>query len=368
MANGLLELSHELLHCIFTEIEPVDLSALNRTCKTLHRYIRGNKLLHKDLYLRRYDEPELESELEWEEEIHDLVKLERILASEDRDTKHDHLGFVSRRTLSLLETASPDPDTSLNIDMLASYFKDTNNIDAFLCASGLFERAGGQNQIAAPTEDLRQAAAKLHCLYGVPIDEVPSRSSFSIMRSDPMLSPSRCTRAQTRPYLTHTYARSKVYDLRQYTDHSLWGPFMNDGSQRVDWEKVEAVMIVLGFNLRKFTERSDGRFPMVWDEPFVGATPRSYVSPPRMAAPAKDDLDDEMLKIRELALSLDAQDPYGVTGTWMRVVCFLDYNDLYAFNFSQPIPNQDLREPIDTEEGRIFVEESVRILAVLTCW
>lgn len=124
-------------------------------------------------------------------------------------------------------------------------------------------------------------------------------------------------------------------------------------------------MIVLGFNLNKFSERSDGRWPRVWDRPFFGATPDSYQNhePPKPAPIKEAEMGgeaEEISKIRELALSLDAQDPYGVSGTWMRVVCFLDYNDLYAFNFSHRIGTHELRDPIDTEEGIIDLEESVR--------
>ncbi|KAK0958585.1 hypothetical protein LTR91_021254 [Friedmanniomyces endolithicus] len=120
-------------------------------------------------------------------------------------------------------------------------------------------------------------------------------------------------------------------------------------------------MVVLGFNLNKFTERSDGRWPCIWDKPFIGASPNSYSSPPVIAGPSRDpDDEDKMFKIRELALALDAQDPYGVTGTWMRVVCFLDYNDLYAFNFSARVETDEQREPIDTEEGTIDLKELVR--------
>lgn len=354
---SLLELSHELLHCIFTEISPTDLSAVSRTCRDLDSYISGNKLLHKDIYLQRYDQPE--SDPPWEREIHDLVYLEKILESPDRQTKRDALEFAAARINFLLDTSNSDPDESLNIRLLAEHFADAANIDALLCSSGLFGRAGGDDQIPARTEELRQTSAKLHCMYGVPIDEIPARSSFSVWRPDIQLSPSACTRLQSRPRLTHTYARSKVYDLRQYTYATLWGPFRDDGTQRVDWEKVEAIMVVLGFNLRKFTERSDGRFPMIWDEPFVGASPKSFISPPVAAGPKKD-LDTHLTKIRELALSLDAQDPFGVTGTWMRVVCFLDFNDLYAFNFAPGLRNEEERPPIDTEEGMIGVEESVR--------
>lgn len=362
--SSLLELSHELLHCIFCEIEPADLSSLGKTCRALNSYVKGNRLLHKDLYVRRYDEPRTgDEEPDWEEEIQKLVKLEKILESDGREHKSEYLHFVAERINRLIATANTDPKASLNLQLLSDYFTDTSNIDAFLCASSLFARAGSERQRPASTPNLRQTSAKLHCLFGVPVDPTPSRSSFHRERPSPLLSPSSCTRLQTRPLQTHTYARSKVYDLRQYSDGTLWGPFTDDGSQRVDWEKVEAIMIVLGFNLNKFSERSDGRWGKIWDQPFVGATPNSYLSraPTEPAEPEESESagDPAMQHIRTLALSLDAQDPYGISGTWMRVVCFLDYNDLYAFNFSQRIPDDALREPIDTEEGNIDLSESV---------
>lgn len=171
-------------------------------------------------------------------------------------------------------------------------------------------------------------------------------------------------------------ARGKVYDLSEYTLPSLWGPFMEDGSHRTDWEKMEAIMVILGFNLARFTERSDGRFPYVWRNTWAGATPRSFISPP---APDEGsataffdqlmgDLDDDQTRLmKQPDPALEALDPYGVTGTWMRVVCFLDYNDLYHYNFHcETGTHEDLgagrmrRRPIDTEEGIITLAERVR--------
>ncbi|EMC91520.1 hypothetical protein BAUCODRAFT_27821 [Baudoinia panamericana UAMH 10762] len=366
--SALLELSHELLHCIFVEVEPRDLATLCRTCRAVNDYISGNRLLHKDIYTRRYDEllnSTRDAEPDWQQNVRDLTCLERILESESRESKSNALGFVAKHINHLIDTACTDPDKSLNLQVLSGYFDDTANIDTFLCSSSLFSRAGNENQQAAATRELQQASAKLHCLFGVPIDHIPSRASFTIHRPHHMqLSPSACTRNQMRPLPTHAFARSKVYDLRQYTDNTLWGPFMDDGSHRIDWERVEAIMIVLGYNLNKFTERSDGRWPRVWHKPFVGATPNSYLSLPPSAAPEKDDMDEEMIRIRSLAASLDAQDPYGVSGTWMRVVCFLDYNDLYAFNFSSRIPDDEPRAPIDTDEGIIDLAETLQVTKI----
>jgi len=366
---ALLALSHEILHCIFSELDPADLAPLSETCRDLRAYIRGNRLLHKGVYISRYDEVEQVPEPDWEDEVHRSVKLEKILKSLDRDIKREHLDFVSQQIDSWLQTARTDPDKSANIQLLSEYFEDQDNLDVFMCASSLFERGGTALQQAAATPELRQASAKLHCLYGKPIDPVPSKrcsssyaisAFFTLRHVDVSTSPSANTRHQTRGIPAHTVARSKVYDLREYTDYTLWGPFMNDGSQNVDWEKVEAIMLVLGFNLARFNERANGEF-YKW-MPFHGATPQSYVTRPLPTNSAKE-LDDGMSEIRNLRSSLDALDPYGVTGTWMRVVCFLDYNDLYAFNFSTPIPEDTPREPIDTQEGIIDLEESVRTLS-----
>ena len=141
----------------------------------------------------------------------------------------------------------------------------------------------------APTEAERQLSAKLHVLYGVSVEPAE----------------------EDGPPL-HPYARARVYDLRRYNDQNFWGPFLDDGSQDVDWEKVQAIMIVLDYNIRNFCKRTNGRFRPFWDAPFAGAMEGSYTSfsaPPGL--------------VKEPALPLAAQDPYDVTGTWMRVGAIL---------------------------------------------
>jgi hypothetical protein len=366
---SLLELSHELLHCIFIEIDPVDLACLSKTCRTLNAYIRGNRLLHKDIFVRRYDEPAtLSNDSNWEEELHKSVLVEKILETEDRDVKRQNIGLVAERISTMVETANIDPEESMNVGLLGDYFADVANIDVFLNSSSLFDIAGTPAQEAASTTELQQASAKLHCLYGKAVDPVPSKrcsahysiSPFFSTRNIDLIStsPSSSTRSQTRAFPAHTVARSRVYDLRRYTNGTLWGPFTDDGTETTDWEKLEAIMLVLSFNLNKFSDRTGGRFEKVWDGPWVGATPHSYISPKATEGPRKD-MDEEISMIRELQPDIDSLDPYGVTGTWMRVVCFLDYNDLYAFNFASRLDNEEEREPIDTEEGVIYLAERV---------
>jgi len=78
-------------------------------------------------------------------------------------------------------------------------------------------------------------------------------------------------------------------------------------------------MVVLAYNMKLFSERANGKFPMVWNRAFEGATPNSYTPMENevpfsraesIAAPGID---------FQLDLPLEAMDPYGVTGMWRRV-------------------------------------------------
>ena len=173
---------------------------------------------------------------------------------------------------------------SKNVTLLEQCFEDESNRQAFLQRSFLFERVrnehhGGFLEESSRTE-MHQQSAKLHCLYGRPILNVGR------LRSDK----------------TYPFACSKVYDLRQYTDLTGWGPFRDDTTGRVDWEKLEAIMVVLGhnINLKKIVAKI---FSDVWDTPFAGSWPRSF-----MPSPGAGELSD-----------LNLKDPYGITGTWYRV-------------------------------------------------
>ena len=401
------KLSNELIFLILAQLSAFDLPSVSRSCWTLRNFIKGNKLQHKEIYLARYDDPSRIREPDWEEELHRNGKLERILQSGDEKMKRAELEFAAERIERLLETARSDGNESKNLELLTDYFEgdsptSTTNRSALLCASSLFDQGGFKTQRPAPTPALQQLSAKLHCLWGQPLDPVPysrSRFRYASIRlprhyilnpeddEDEFSSPAMNTRMQTgaEDVPVHMVARGRVYDLGEYTLPSLWGPFADDGSHRVDWEKVEAVMSVLGFKLSKLAARFQGRFPYVWARPWVGATPNSFIPPPPPQPGSEDEQEggDESAPpslFAQLMQDFDAQtstpspqltkqpdpaleqqDPYGVTGTWMRIVCFLDYNDLYHYNFHSDLgAYADVdgrgtlrRRPIDTEEGSI---------------
>jgi hypothetical protein len=174
---------------------------------------------------------------------------------------------------------------SLNAEHLQRLFRTELSATAFFQGSGLFERMRTNGFVSSTTTRQRgtreeyQQSAKLHCLCGVPIQRA----------------------GRTRATRTYPYACSKVYDLREYTALTRWGPFRDDDTGRVDWEKVEAINIVINKNVSTLWPASP-MFSDLWETPFWGSFPHSFVAtkPPELS-------------------DLDAQDPYGITGSWYRV-------------------------------------------------
>jgi hypothetical protein len=156
-----------------------------------------------------------------------------------------------------------------------------------------------------------QMSAKLHCLYGWGLgfdDGVAPGATDAEARKRAV----RRARQGGGPY---SLACSKVYDMREYNLRSKWGPFMEgvDGELLVDWEKVEAILLVLGTNIRS---KGLERFPIfwhLWGRPFAGVWGGSYVPWSR---------DKEQSKEKERR-ELDLKDPYGINGSWLRIVSFL---------------------------------------------
>jgi hypothetical protein len=243
---------------------------------------------------------------------------------------------VAETALSLVATASTDKfGVSYNQQVLANLFESiTQNRDAFMSRSSLYTRAGTMNQKPASDEEGRQLSAKLQCLFGI-----------------------TSTTGGRRSLQTHPYARSIVYDLRNYTDKNEWGPFRDDGSMRVDWEMLESIMIVLGYSSNLCCRRFLSRFRPPWTNPFEGVIPERATFLPAYPRSLPNELD----------VPLSLKDPYNVGGTWSRIVCFLDYNDLYYFNFSEEAirwPSDQPRNPSVTEEAIRHILMDIKVTSV----
>jgi hypothetical protein len=98
--------------------------------------------------------------------------------------------------------------------------------------------------------------------------------------------------------------------------------------------------VALNAEQRHLSDRAKGSFPNHPEKPFAGIAPYSFRSAELNATAF------------EARTELDEEDPYGVTGTWMRLVCFLDWMTLQAFNFgSASIPDDEDREPCTDSEA-----------------
>ncbi|KAF2192875.1 hypothetical protein K469DRAFT_553012 [Zopfia rhizophila CBS 207.26] len=316
----LLDVCYEVLIRILEEVNPEDLAACARTSLGFRHFIKENQLLFKTHYLKHFDDPRQRSsdpEPSWKAELQRVVKCQKILQSNSMEVKREYFKFVAKTIESLVETASETRGESLNRSQLITFFDNPGNLDAILFRSSLFQRAGTDSQVPADNEADQQLSAKLHCLYGVPLGPIGRRSLS-----------------------THPYARSRVYDLRNYTDNTRWGPFREDGSMKVHWEMLEAIMIVLGYNSGTCCQRFIHRFKPVWCDQFGGIVKSRLATQYPPTLPIEPDI------------PLELKDPYNISGIWLRIVCFLvDYNDLYAFNFgSTNVPADQPRGPITTEE------------------
>ncbi|ORY04973.1 hypothetical protein BCR34DRAFT_572371 [Clohesyomyces aquaticus] len=330
----LLDLCYDVLIRILEEVDPEDLATCAQTSWAFHNFIKGNQRLFKAHYLQNFDDPrrkQSDCDPNWAEELQKLVKCQQIMRSVDTDVKKSNFKFVASTVEQLILSASSDSEESLTKTQLHDLFLRSGNLDSFMFRSSLYERAGTASQTPASDEEDRQLSAKLHCLYGVPTGAIGRRSLS-----------------------THPYARSRVYDLRNYTDKTKWGPFRDDGSMRVDWEMLESIMIVLGYNSANTCQRFTHKFKLIWGSPFGGIDRCGLIADYPASLPL------------ELDIPLYLKDPYGVSGKWFRIVCFLDYTDLYAFNFGpiQPPPDAP-REPIQTEEAIRHIIMDFRVTRVV---
>ena len=193
------------------------------------------------------------------------------------------------------------------------------------------------------TEAERQQIARLHCLYGAP------RHGWD---------------EEEATQETLAYARARVYNLRHYTVNTKWGPFKNDDTGDVDWEKMEAIMTVLGYNLKLFSDQTNKRFkmPSGWTEEtaWTGASPYSFVFPKATSAEMEQETDANA----SLHQGLIDQDPYGVTGAWHRIVCFLDYQDFFHFNFRTESWSEQNRQYLDNTEAIRLIVMRFRVTKV----
>ncbi|KAK4196835.1 hypothetical protein QBC40DRAFT_182549 [Triangularia verruculosa] len=418
MVVGILSLPPEIFHNILAYLDPRDLGRLPRVCKAFRQFVEGNNPLCRDVYLRILDKPVSTAGIDFVQEVKDLLRLEQVVSAdwlmpEDAENfthlARRELPFVHRTITRLLKSIPPLEHTpeefhsrlvnaetyhrSATCEYLAriideaprSAFDERCNgaVEGYFNQSTIFTRLHRHPrrnyayvspktvirplaQVSEEERERRQMSAHLHCLLGIPdlLREVTSGSSLKTMS------------LHERAYAT---ACAKVYDIREYDRvETGWGPFYTlkvEGDEepglRVDWEKAEAIMIVLGTNLRAKGLAFFDAVEHVWGKRFGGCWEGSYIPwvPENVLAKLEDkkleqeEEEDEEEREKRLELEdLARRDPYGVSGTWLRVVCFLetDYTDFFHFNFHNH--NDGEGQSADTPREPLSTGEAVRLL------
>lgn len=322
-------------------------------------YTQDNGLLWREIYLSEFDDPRKtfkKRQPNWEQEIKPLVKFQKILRSPKASVKSENMEFVCKTAVQLA-TEADHAGESKNLEKLRGFFENADdNSNMFIHGSRLYEMTARRKK-ANITEEMSQLIAQLHCLHGVKTVEYRLLPTPDFMSEIPLRA--------------HPYARSIVYDIATYSDGNKWGPFSDSGDLSIDWEKVEAIMVDLAYNLNLYDDHTDSLKSDMRCEPFDGVQPDSYKSV--IAEPDSDGTESvsdtsswsasrESVLPPQLDLALEARDPYGVTGTWERVVCFLDYNDFVRFNFDRDLTVR--RPPVHTQEALRLIRMLVHVTKI----
>lgn len=266
--------------------------------------------------------------------------------------------IVSSSALSSSACFPSTPSPSRNVQFVQQLFTHTPVQFRILHFSG----QNFQTQVlfdARPClhDKLVSAAAKLHTKYGLThLDKTRPRS--------------------------RGIARESCYALNNNHPANFYGPFMPDRSGRINWAYLEALSVVVGFNLlyarqAHLTSDLNNPPPQPTQPPGVLTTP-IVLHPPESNIVAAQPTDGEQATTNvqigptwadidwpiltgltasrpntqimnpayihpappwppssghdQHTLDLNRYDWAGVEGKWLRVVCFLDYRDLHAYN------------------------------------
>ncbi|OJA18314.1 hypothetical protein AZE42_09345 [Rhizopogon vesiculosus] len=289
-----LPLPSEITEQALTLCHPRDVASFSQTCRTAHHLVYGgsDQYLWRQLFLLfPFDDPrQIQSvsredcQVNWREELHRRMEAQ-LIANRKSSKLEDFLRAIETFVSVVCSAAPvtrgnervPSPNLLWVVDILLS----TNMLRSPLLAS----------------EDGNQSLARLRSYLALTLDEYDEDDE----EGKEMLQ------------LIRARSRCQVYDLRNYHRRNDWGPFITAG--KANWTHIESIINVISMNLY---DR-----PLDWPDtrPRYGLeATRSYSAPGTTARAASDWA--------------------GVEGHWRRYVCFMDYRDLFAFNYGSRVREQ----------------------------
>ncbi len=357
MPCHLLDLPREIVEQILCYLPPTDLRAFGKTCHAANSIVApSNQMLWRHAFLHEFDDPHhawsellpsarsanaaLEAEWDWYLKLHERLKALQTISTKNKTTRalspeettnvlvevletaHGNHPIPGKTTglSELFETQSRDPHPSLNIQVLESTFRDNPHAQ-----KSIHDFDIDITQLSGPSEILhsgpigRPFTRSMVAAY-VPVSENASRLHvyFGLTRNERFSS-----KAQGA-------TRQLVYDWSRTGEDTDYGPFIRDGSGRVNWALFEAVCSLIGRHFELLTEETTlGRLGI----------PQKL----RYNIPYQMKFDQSQ-----------PEDWARVTGSWLGTYAFLDYSILHRFNVGYFAGARPALESCDEARGDLM--------------
>ncbi|KAI0252115.1 hypothetical protein BJV78DRAFT_1125038 [Lactifluus subvellereus] len=295
----------EILEQILSSMDPLDVASFSQTCKAYYDlvYRPGDNHLWRTLYLAQpFDDPRHSltprlnrippESIDWKRSLQAIIRARTVLADPSK-CRPGERETILRTLVKMLRSSPPAPSfgektLSENVVWLVAMLRD-----------GVF--------LAEPSGSTA-AELQLRAYLLVHLGLTPNDSASASKAS----------------------ARAFVYDMRNYRYDSSFGPYMPDGSGRINWVHVYAIHRTIAMHLVDLRE----------DEPFV--FPLIPISMPYCQGIIPDGLD--LSKTRDWA---------GIEGLWHCTFSFVDHRELLR-NDSEPLNTTVFRDPEFREVFRVL--------------
>ncbi|KAI0697143.1 hypothetical protein BC835DRAFT_1339253 [Cytidiella melzeri] len=330
---SLVSVPQELTEYILKFCHPRDYASLSETCRALYKIIYNeDQYIWREAFLK-YPFDDIRHSLS-HTIIEGSTKVKGSSLDERDTTTLDWKGELQRRVNAegILRRSSTEGLNRLKVLDALLVLNDVVSS----AAPGPLVLEGSSYNVAEPSHNLAWVQDTL--LHSKVFEECDDVSMMDMMSSNAQDEVMICQlRSRLRSYLTLTHekgdsaesqkrlasarsvGRCFVYDLRNYTDATRWGPYTatpwadNSGADiTVNWTHVENIQNVVFMNVKDL--------PSQWRKPAIPSFDIQAVRP--HSAPGYN------------SAERNPRDWAGVEGVWRRVVCFMDYRDLHSFNFT----------------------------------
>lgn len=277
----------EIIEQVLVFLDPLDVATFSQTCKSFHDivYPAEDDYLWRVLYLAQpFDDPRLAvtphldrlppERIDWKSSLQAIIRARTVLMDPSKCRPGED-EVILRTLIRMLREATPATSCSGN----------THSENLIWLVAMLHDGAFLIDHTPGSTEAEIQMRAYLLVHLG--------------------LTPCDTTKASKVATLAY------VYDLRNYGYDSSFGPYMSDGSGRINWVHLHAIHRTIAMHLVDLGE----------DEPFV--FPLIPISMPYCQSVIPPGID--LSKERDWA---------GIEGQWYCSFSFIDHRDLIRKCFS----------------------------------